>query len=289
MTPPEDEQSGFLSRWSRRKQAVKAAQERETRAANPSQAASPMPVRVAAPAGDTPAPAALTPAPLSPAATTLAESTQPPSAPPFDLASLPDISTLTGESNMAAFMHQHVPEALRQAALRKVWAQDAVLSQPFGPLDYAWDFNDPASLPHGFGPMEANFDTAAMARKIFGESEPETDPKTDHAALPEGGPESETDPTQPLSPAPASPLDTPRLSEPAPVPSAPQPLAAGFSSPCLKVEATPNRGPPATVSRLGPEAPPPEPTPSVSALGNPEPPDPDPAPPFRAHGGALPR
>lgn len=284
MTQPEDEQSGFLARWSRRKQAAKSAQDLaqdhapqpETGAANTAQDASAVGGAEAAPAPSLPGSTALISAENAPAV-------------PFDLASLPDISTLTGESNMAAFMHQHVPEALRQAALRKVWAQDAVLSQPFGPLDYAWNFNDPASLPHGFGPMEANFDTAAMARKIFGESEPETDPKTDHAALPEGGPESETDPTQPLSPAPASPLDTPRLSEPAPVPSAPQPLAAGFSSPCLKVEATPNRGPPAILSRLGPEAPPPEPTPSVSALGNPEPPDPDPAPPFRAHGGALPR
>lgn len=96
------EPEGFFARWSRLKKA--ARQQEEATAGRPS---------AAAPAGP------------------------PPSEPPPEL---PPIESLTAESDYSAFMRPDVPEALRQAALRKLWRSDPVYANLDGLLEYGEDY-----------------------------------------------------------------------------------------------------------------------------------------------------
>ncbi|MEO3434692.1 DUF3306 domain-containing protein [Inquilinus sp. CAU 1745] len=109
---------GPLARWSRRKQAARA----------PEAAPSP-PEREAPPA--------------------IVEETVPPEALPPE--ALPSLDDLTVGSDLAAFLRKGVPEALKRAALRKMWSLDPAIRDHVGLSENAWDFNDPASIP-GFGP-----------------------------------------------------------------------------------------------------------------------------------------
>ncbi len=114
-----DRSEGFLSRWSRRKREIAAEES----------AAAPVP------------------------ASESAEAT-PPAEPEeeFDLSLLPDIETLTAESDITLFLKKGVPETLKNAALRRMWSADTAIRDYIGPVDYQWDFNDPMGVP-GFGPL----------------------------------------------------------------------------------------------------------------------------------------
>jgi hypothetical protein len=129
----------FLSRWSRRKIEVKRAEE--------SPAA---PDAHATPAGE----AAATPDELS------AE----------ELAALPPVESLTAESDIAGFLRKGVPQALRNAALRRAWALDPEIREYVGDArDYAYDWNVPGGVP-GTGPMDPGTDVAQMVKDVFGRS-----------------------------------------------------------------------------------------------------------------------
>lgn len=138
---------------------------------------------------------------------------------PFDLASLPALEDLTGESEVSAFLNKAVPEALRNAALRKVWSADPFIRDHIGPADYAWDFNDPDAMP-GFGPIDPETDVAALLRRIVGEPEPETEvSQAPPLALePEAQPEQEAqDGAEITPPAPlSSSLEAPQENNPPP-------------------------------------------------------------------------
>ena len=86
---------------------------------------------------------------------------------PFDLSLLPDLEALTGASDIQAFMHKAVPDALRNAALRKVWALDPSVRNYVGEaLDYAYDWNTPGGVP-GFGEILSNEQTAEFVRNLL--------------------------------------------------------------------------------------------------------------------------
>jgi len=72
------------------------------------------------------------------------------------------VDTLTAASEISDFLREGVPAALRQAALRRVWALDPAIAGFIGPADYAWDFNAPdgmagfaQSMPADLGRMLA--------------------------------------------------------------------------------------------------------------------------------------
>jgi hypothetical protein len=67
--------------------------------------------------------------------------------PAFDLSLLPALDELTAETDIKGFLHKAVPAGLRNAALKRMWALDPAIRDFVGPVDYAWDFNDPAGLP----------------------------------------------------------------------------------------------------------------------------------------------
>ena len=68
---------------------------------------------------------------------------EPEAAPAEDevVSDLPPVEGLNFQSDFTAFMRKNVPEALRRAALRKLWGSDPVLANLDGLNDYCEDFN----------------------------------------------------------------------------------------------------------------------------------------------------
>jgi hypothetical protein len=148
----------FLSRWSRRKLEVQRTEEEER-------------ARPEVPA---------LPVDQEPAADELS---------PEELAGLPPVESLTAESDIAAFLRKGVPQALRNAALRRAWALDPEIRDYVGHArDYGYDWNVPGGVP-GTGPLDAGTDVARMVEDVFGRShdvEAEERPEQTQAAQAEG-------------------------------------------------------------------------------------------------------
>jgi Protein of unknown function (DUF3306) len=131
----------FLSRWSRRKQQARRAEpDPEPQAVEPAET----PTLPEALAGE-------------------------PALSPEEIEELPTIETLTAESDVSAFLRKGVPETLRNAALRRMWALDPAIRDFAGHArDYAYDWNSPGGVP-GTGPLSAADDVEAMVGRVFGD------------------------------------------------------------------------------------------------------------------------
>ena len=142
----------FLSRWSRLKKEARRSER------------GPQPDAAEAPAGAPPReadPAAVLPEP---------ELT------PEELAALPKVEEITAASDISGFLRRGVPDALRNAALRKMWTLDPAIRDFVGEArDYAYDWNTPGGVP-GSGALDPADDVAAMVRGVFGESPPAAPP-----------------------------------------------------------------------------------------------------------------
>jgi hypothetical protein len=124
---------GFLSRWSQRKREAKAKEQEVLPTDAPAEEVSAEPEQE------------------------------------FDLASLPDLESLTAETDISLFMQKGVPEALRNAALRRMWVLDPAIRNYVGEaLDYAWDWNAPGGVPGSGG--EITEQALSFARSLFSES-----------------------------------------------------------------------------------------------------------------------
>jgi hypothetical protein len=136
----------FLSRWSRRKREA-----RRTDEAEPGAARDPLDARgEALTATEQPSAAAVDPAEIT------AE----------ELAQLPRPEDLTVDSDLAAFLRKGVPEALRNAALRRMWSLDPAIRDFVGHArDYAYDWNTPGGVP-GFAPLSSAEVTEAMVERL---------------------------------------------------------------------------------------------------------------------------
>jgi hypothetical protein len=200
-------EEGFLSRWSRRKRAAEAGEPvAETDAA----AAMPAPVPGAAPP---PADGVLAPAPVAAAAVV-------PEEPPFDIATLPSIDSLTVASDFTAFLRKEVPEALKRAALRRAWSLDPAIRDFVGPADYAWDYNAPDGVP-GFS-LELIGDVKELLAQVFGPEPAEASAPQPDLPLQAAAPEGDLPAEAPADPAGAA--------EPA---EAPAPLLAEADPPAM--------------------------------------------------------
>ena len=88
-----------------------------------------------------------------------------------ELARLPRIEDLTAHSDLMQFLRKGVPVALRNAALRRVWALDPKIRDYVGEArDYAYDWNAPAGVP-GSGPLDER-DIEGLLRRVIGDAEP---------------------------------------------------------------------------------------------------------------------
>jgi hypothetical protein len=114
----------LLLRWSRRKQEARQHKATEKAAAAPAEA----PNEVAPP------PVSALQAPES--AVVADEGAGEPAAPVVDIADLPDVETLTYDSDFTIFLREGVPDLVKQAALRKLWTSDPVLANLDGLNDY---------------------------------------------------------------------------------------------------------------------------------------------------------
>ena len=164
--PEQDDDKGFLARWSQRKQEAKQP---EPKPEPP--AARPMPRRRIR-SGE--------------------------AAEEFDLSSLPKLEDITGTTDISTFLRKGVPEHLRNAALRKSWALDPAVRNYVNPaLEYAYDWNTPGGVPGG-GELGAGFDVAGMVAQIMGDGPPDeaatpaesseapvtaAEPSSEHAAV----------------------------------------------------------------------------------------------------------
>jgi Protein of unknown function (DUF3306) len=167
MSRPEDEtpvDGGFLGRWARRKQEVQR------------QDAAPQPAPEGAP--DTVPDGAAEELPL------------------------PSLDSIVSGSEVTAFFQKHVPEALRTAALRKLWVTDPEIKNFIEMADYQWDFNNPDSIP-GWSSSIEGVDVNGMLEKVMGIEKPAPDvsPQPPPAMAPESPQKSSPEPEAEEQPA----------------------------------------------------------------------------------------
>ncbi len=168
----------FLARWSRRKQAVERAEQSEA-------PEHPEPAQKLAPPRPRAEGEAAVDAPLKPHP-------------------LPSIEDLTADSDLSPFLRAGVSQALKMAALRRAWSLDPAIRDYVGPAEYAYDFNDPATIP-GFGSAPAQ-DAASLTRYVaHSNSTPEPVMRADEPDQPE------LDPVRQSAPA-GAPPGTPEAS-----------------------------------------------------------------------------
>lgn len=110
-----EDRDGPLSRWSRLKRESREADERKHGAGEPE-----------AQAGDETSAAAATGEQAA-----------------VDPSELPDIDSLTKDSDYTVFLREGVPEQLRAKALRKLWRSDPLLANLDGLNNYDEDFRKP--------------------------------------------------------------------------------------------------------------------------------------------------
>jgi Protein of unknown function (DUF3306) len=152
MSRPDEEtpvEGGFLGRWAKRKQDV----QRQSAASQPEPE-------------------------------TLPEAT---SEQPAEELPLPSLDSIVPGSDLTAFFQKHVPEALRTAALRKLWVTDPEIKNFIEMADYQWDFNNPDSIP-GWSSSIEGVDVKGMLEKVMGIEKPA--PEVSAQNMPAMAPES---------------------------------------------------------------------------------------------------
>lgn len=132
----------FLSRWSKRKREVAAAEP----APEPAEAVLATETADAGPEVDP----------------ELAEA----------IAALPPIETLTSETDLTQFLRAGIPTVLRNAALRRMWSLDPSIRDYVSEArEYAYDWNVVGGVP-GQGPILPSDDVESMLRQVFGGTDP---------------------------------------------------------------------------------------------------------------------
>ncbi len=120
------------------------------------------------PAAGASPPASPVTSPAAPSAVAPSPPCEDPGPAEVDLASLPRLEDLTAGSDLSLFLRKGVPEALRNAALRRVWSLDPTIRDFIGPADYAWDWNVPGGVPDYVATIAHGPDVEALADRILG-------------------------------------------------------------------------------------------------------------------------
>ena len=129
------------------------------------------------------APESVPPPAVAPAAEISAPAEAAPETPPEPAPPLPSLDDVSPGRDIAAFFGKHVPEELRNAALRKAWTGDPAISGFIEMAENQWDFNSPGgALAAGFGAMPAGFDAQALAESIMGTRPPQRLAETGESA-----------------------------------------------------------------------------------------------------------
>lgn len=107
--------------------------------------------------------------------------------------SLPRLDELTAETNIALFMQRGVPDAIRNAALRKMWALVPAIRDFRTPAEYDFDWNTPGGAP-GYGPLTESDNVAEMIERILGHRKSPEERARESAAAAQESTEVTTDP-----------------------------------------------------------------------------------------------
>jgi len=178
---------GFLTRWSRRKEAARRSEDVAPPEAAPEEA----------------------PAPV--AATEVQAVASPEDDAPVPLEELPPIESIGPGTDLTPWLRRNVPQAWRQAALRRLWVSDPGIRDFVGLADYDWDWNTPGGMP-GYGPLEVGETVRKrLLAAVEGHPSPagETTARQDRASagapadeqVPEAAPEPEETPAATRLPA----------------------------------------------------------------------------------------
>lgn len=200
---PEQDDEGFLLRWSRRKRAAAG-----DRSDAPPEAAA-----------DNAEPAEIADDPLS---TQDAEATEQggetDEAVPAELADV-DIDALDYDSDYTRFLGEGVPEALKRRALRQLWRSNPILANVDGLNDYDDDFTDAAMVvdvlktAHKVGRGYLTDDDAEDEAEREDEGGADNEPSSGEAVAADDNRDStnlaETDGAASLQPDPETPHDDP--------------------------------------------------------------------------------
>jgi hypothetical protein len=84
-----------------------------------------------------------------------------------DLAALPPIESITGASDVRAFLAPGVPVELQRAALRHLWRVDPTIHDFIGIAENQWDFANPDTVP-GFGSLQITAALQSMLDTLTG-------------------------------------------------------------------------------------------------------------------------
>jgi hypothetical protein len=84
--------------------------------------------------------------------------------PPFDVASLPPLESITANTDIRDFLKPGVPLSLSRAALSRAWTSDPAIRDFIGIAENQWDFTND-SIP-GFGPIDPADIPRLLARII---------------------------------------------------------------------------------------------------------------------------
>jgi hypothetical protein len=95
--------------------------------------------------------------------------------PPFDLATLPPIESITATSDIRAFLGPGVPEELTRAALRRVWVIDPTIRDFIGIAENQWDFTRPDNGVPGFGALQLTPELRRMVANLIGDGTGQSD------------------------------------------------------------------------------------------------------------------
>lgn len=102
-----------------------------------------------------------------------------------DLAALPSLEEFTPQTDIRPFLKKGVPQALRNAALRKIWLLTPAIRDHKDPaVDYAWDWNTPGGVP-GDGAAPTAERAAQMLRDLLHprrDAAPQEGPETNDAS-----------------------------------------------------------------------------------------------------------
>lgn len=204
---------GILSRWARRKQAVRAAERAAVQPATPEVLPSNPPAEGAPESPAEPSPEE---------AEALADA----------IAKLPRLEDLTAETDLAPFLRAGIPSVLRNAALRRMWSVDPAIRDFVSEArEYAYDWNTPGGVP-GLGPMLPTDDVKAMVERIM----------RGHAPAPQD--------EEPEGPEPEPVAQAPTEPQPPEVAAIPAPTHADTPHPNPSAEAAEACQSPTIVSRL---------------------------------------
>lgn len=161
-----------------------------------------------------------------------AEAKSLPDAEPEEIAleDLPPIESIDASTDLTHWLRKRVPEAWRQAALKRVWVSDPAISQFTGLAENSWDWNAPDGVP-GFGPLNPADNVAQLLERVIGQM-PSVDTSKavmsavapDKKPAPEKSSVGQLQPALPKERADASFLADTTTAPAEPPPSAPEPV-----------------------------------------------------------------